>query len=64
MTILYIVEENNFVPVVYKLLAQKKYLKCHNNDWFKINNTQRINMPKKVNMTHLRILKGKQNCHL
>ena len=38
----YIVEENVFV-VVYKLLAQKKILKCLVKDCFKISGKQMIN---------------------
>ena len=35
--IYYIVEENIFVVIVYKLLLQKKTLKCHAEDLLKIN---------------------------
>ena len=53
-----------FCSYCLQAVSTEEILKCHNNDWFKTNNTQRINMPKKVNMTHLKISKGKQNCHL
>ena len=45
MIILYIVEENIFVIIVYKLLVQK-ILKRHVKDCFKINGKQRVIMPK------------------
>ena len=43
----YIVIEIVFVVIVYKLLAQKKILKCHVKNCFKINGNKMIKMPKK-----------------
>ena len=47
MMINYIVEENIFVIIVYKLLVQKRYLKSHVKDCFKINSKHTIKIPNK-----------------
>ena len=47
MIILYIVKENIFVNIVYKLLVQKKYQKDILKYAIKINAKQRIIMPQK-----------------
>ena len=47
MTIYYLTKENIFVVIVYTLSLQKKILKLHIKDCFKINSKQTIQMPKK-----------------
>ena len=42
-----IVQENVFILIAHKLSLQKKILKCHIRDCFKINGKQTIKMPKK-----------------
>ena len=46
VTIYYIVEENNFVVIVYTLLVRQKYYKSNVNDCFKINRKQMVKIPK------------------
>ena len=46
VTIYYIVEENNFVVIVYTLLVRQKYYKSNVNDSFKINRKQMVKIPK------------------
>ena len=46
VTIYYIVEENNFVVIVYTLLVRQKYYKSNVNDCFKINRQQMVKIPK------------------
>ena len=48
VTIYYIVEENNFVVIVYTLLVRQKYYKSNVNDCFKINRKQMVKIPKQV----------------
>ena len=46
VTIYYIVEENNFVVIVYTLLVRQKYYKSNVNDSFKINRKQMVKISK------------------
>ena len=46
VTIYYIVEENNFVVIVYTLLVRQKYYKSNANDCVKINRKQMVKIPK------------------
>ena len=46
VTIYYIVEENNFVVIVYTLLVRQKYYKSNVNGCFKINRKQMVKIPK------------------
>ena len=55
----YIVEENIFVVIAYKLLVQKKILKYHVKDCFSINVKQMTKMPNKVNTSDLQIMEEK-----
>ena len=55
----YIVEENIFVVIAYKLLVQKKILKYHVKDCFRINVKQMTKMPNKVNTSDLQIMEEK-----
>ena len=55
----YIVEENIFVVIAYKLLVQKKILKNHVKDCFRINVKQMTKMPNKVNTSDLQIMEEK-----
>ena len=47
MIMYFILEETFFVVIIYKLLVQKKILKCHVKNCLKIHGKQMINMPKK-----------------
>ena len=58
MIILYIVEENIFVDIVYKLLVQKIMLKSQK-VVLKLMTNKRIIMPKKVNMLNSKTMKDK-----
>ena len=43
----YIVKENIFVAILYRLLAHQK---CHVKDCFEINSKQEIEIPKNMNI--------------
>ena len=58
MIILYIVEENIFVDIVYKLLVQKIMLKSQN-VVLKLMTNKRIIIHKKVNMLNSKTMKDK-----
>ena len=51
----YILEEKFFVVIVYNLLEQQTYI----NECLNINGKQKSKMSKKVNLLHLKIIKGK-----
>ena len=55
----YIVEENIFVVIACKLLVQKKILKYHVKDCFRINVKQMTKMPNEVNTSDLQIMEEK-----
>ena len=55
----YIVEENIFFVIAYKLLVQKKILKYHVKDCFRIKVKQTTKMPNKVNTSDLQIMEEK-----
>ena len=56
MVMHYIVEENIFVIIDYKLLVHQKVILI--NDCFKINGKQMIKMPNMLNMLDTKIKRG------
>ena len=59
MIIGYIVRKYTFVVIFYKLFCTKEILKRHIKDRFKINDIEKIIMPKKVEYNNKEILKEK-----
>ena len=56
--------ENIFVVIDYMLSLQKKFLKCHIKNCFKINGKQTIKMPKKGEYAKFKNFERKKNHHL